>query len=107
DLVYVGMRPGEKLHESLIGTDEARDAWDLGDCYMLSRTGPTALSREAVRTPGGRYEAADVRVPDPAARRVPDGFRYTSDTNGEWLGVPALRAAVEGVGGEYATKEAA
>jgi UDP-N-acetylglucosamine 4,6-dehydratase len=31
----IGMRPGEKLHETLISPDEAHQARDDGDCYVL------------------------------------------------------------------------
>jgi UDP-N-acetylglucosamine 4,6-dehydratase len=32
----VGIRPGEKLHEALITIDEARNAYDLNDRYMVA-----------------------------------------------------------------------
>ena len=32
----IGIRPGEKLHEVLISEEESRDAWDLGDKFMIS-----------------------------------------------------------------------
>lgn len=32
----VGIRPGEKLHETLINNDEIRYSWDLGNKYMIA-----------------------------------------------------------------------
>ncbi len=32
----VGIRPGEKLHETLINKEEMRYAWEFGDLYMLT-----------------------------------------------------------------------
>jgi UDP-N-acetylglucosamine 4,6-dehydratase/5-epimerase len=32
----VGIRPGEKLHETLINTEEIRYSWEYGDVYMIT-----------------------------------------------------------------------
>lgn len=32
----IGIRPGEKLHEMLINSDEIRYSWDLGNKYMIA-----------------------------------------------------------------------
>jgi UDP-N-acetylglucosamine 4,6-dehydratase len=72
----VGVRPGEKIHESLLSEDEARDAVELDDMYVVLWPGrPWADSTGF-----------------PQARRVPDGFQYTSDSNDAWLSVEELRA---------------
>ena len=31
----IGIRPGEKLHETLINADELRDSWELGNVYVI------------------------------------------------------------------------
>ena len=35
DIEYISIRPGEKLHETLINFDEIRYVWDLKDKYVL------------------------------------------------------------------------
>jgi UDP-N-acetylglucosamine 4,6-dehydratase len=67
----VGIRPGEKLHEVLLSEDEARQAYDLGDAYAVM--------------------PLDGRPPSPNAQRVPESFRYASDSNEQTLGVEDLR----------------
>jgi len=62
----VGIRPGEKIHETLITADEARTTADYGKFYMINAA--------------------------PDLPRVPEGFCYTSDTNTQWLTVDQLRA---------------
>ena len=73
----VGIRPGEKLHETLISEEEARHAVDAGDHYLIL---PEAWWAER----GWDGEA------------LPEGFRYSSDTNDRWLSVEELREMTEG-----------
>jgi UDP-N-acetylglucosamine 4,6-dehydratase len=73
----VGIRPGEKLHEMLISEDEARQSIDLDDCYVIKPTHP--------------WWGADNFD---GARRLPDGFAYTSDSNPEWISSDELGALV-------------
>jgi UDP-N-acetylglucosamine 4,6-dehydratase len=71
---YTGIRPGEKIHESLITPEEARHTLDAGWCYVVE-------PEHAFW--GGR--GVDGAVP------VADGFVYSSDRNTEWLDAEALR----------------
>ncbi len=71
----VGIRPGEKLHELLIGEDDGRRTIDLGDLFVLQ--------------PSHSFEASRLSLEGAA---VPDGFRYGSDDNDAWLDVEEIRA---------------
>ncbi|WP_144186540.1 UDP-N-acetylglucosamine 4,6-dehydratase (inverting) [Elioraea rosea] len=66
----VGIRPGEKLHEAMITADDARTTLDLGDRYVIEPA-IVMYGRGDFRAHGG--------VP------VPEGFRYESDINTDWL----------------------
>jgi UDP-N-acetylglucosamine 4,6-dehydratase len=66
----VGIRPGEKLHEMMISTDDARTTVDLGDRYVIE---PAFVE----------YTREAFAGPKPA-----DGFSYASDTNDQWLAAP-------------------
>jgi UDP-N-acetylglucosamine 4,6-dehydratase len=83
DLEIVGIRPGEKLHEVLIHEDEARTAIELEDMFVVL---PSALEIGFARQ--CRLAWAD------KGRPLPDGFRYTSDTNPRWLSVEEIRRLV-------------
>lgn len=71
----IGIRPGEKLHEVLLSEDEARHAVELPDKYVVLQ--PYVPGFEARHWQQGA--------------KLPDGFRYASDTNAQWLSVPELR----------------
>ena len=74
------MRPGEKLHERLIVSDESRRAYHVpGFGYVLTRE-PDLLTPDA---------APDDGVP------VPDGFGYDSETNEMWLSDEDLETELE------------
>ena len=64
-----GIRPGEKLHESLMSADEARHARAFEDFFVV--------------VPEFHWWSdADW---DEEGQALPDGFSYTSDTNDRWL----------------------
>lgn len=67
----VGIRPGEKLHESMITSEDSRHTVDIGDYYVILP--------EIYPYKGN------------SAEPVPDGFEYNSGTNDQWLSVPELR----------------
>ena len=65
---FIGIRPGEKLHEVLIAEEEGRQALEFEDMFVLEPIYPSW----AFKSPeGGKRPAA--------------GFRYSSDTNSSWL----------------------
>ncbi len=74
----IGRRPGEKVHETLIGENEGVRTLDCGDHYIV-------LPDSTDYRPGPWAENA---VP------VPEGFSYASDTNTEWVSVEEMRSLV-------------
>ena len=75
----VGIRPGEKLHECLIPSDEARYAVEFEDHFVIE--------------PSFHDWVADVGE-RPGGRRCAEDFVYTSDTNADWLSVEQLREMI-------------
>jgi UDP-N-acetylglucosamine 4,6-dehydratase/5-epimerase len=70
----IGIRAGEKLHELLVTEDESRHSYDLGDRFVILP----------------EYASWPLREFEDAVR-LPEGFRYSSDTNDRWLSVDELR----------------
>lgn len=77
----VGIRPGEKLHETLVSEDDARVALQY-DTYFAILPGPEAATFHREPLPEG-------------GRACPDGFSYASNTNSQWLTVETLRRMID------------
>ncbi len=84
ELEVVGIRPGEKVHEVLIHEDEARTTIEMEDMFVVL---PTALEIGFARQCRQAWEGK--------GHALPDGFRYTSDTNPRWLSVAEIRELVK------------
>lgn len=83
----VGIRPGEKLHEQMIGAEDAPNTYEYGDYFKILPTINT-WSPTADLVKGGKP--------------VGDGFLYTSDANSEWMSVGELQKWIAGNLGDSA-----
>lgn len=72
----VGIRPGEKLHEQMIGQEDAFYTYEYEEHFKILPA-IHSWSSDAARINGGK--------------KVPEGFVYASDNNAEWMGVDELR----------------
>lgn len=73
----VGIRPGEKLHETMITEDDTRHTLDYGSYYVIQPEFPW-------------WHAAGAKE----GTILPNGFSYISNTNSKWLTVEELRLLV-------------
>jgi UDP-N-acetylglucosamine 4,6-dehydratase len=87
---YTGIRPGEKLHEVLISDDEARNAVDLDDMYVVM----PATSLPIRSKPLGRDWESQ-------GKPLADGFRYASNTNEQWLTIEQIQEMVAPIEAAY------
>jgi UDP-N-acetylglucosamine 4,6-dehydratase len=77
EVEYIGIRPGEKLHEVLVSEDEARHTLEAEDMYIIQPNHPWWRTENWVN-----------------AKAVPEGFHYTSNTNPTWLTGPDLEGMI-------------
>lgn len=72
----IGIRPGEKLHEQMISSEDSFSTYEYTDHYKI-------------------LPALNSWCDDPNriknGKKVPEGFVYTSDNNPEWMPVSALQ----------------
>jgi UDP-N-acetylglucosamine 4,6-dehydratase len=82
----IGIRPGEKLHESLISEDEARTTVEMPDMYVVQPAEAMWFGRDWEKQ----------------GKSLPDGFRYASNTNDQWLSEAEIRAMIAPMEEAYA-----
>ena len=73
----VGIRPGEKLHEQMIGEEDAAFTYEYPEHFKIL---PAINS----------WDKSATRIQD--GQRVPEGFSYRSDTNADWMAPEDLEA---------------
>ena len=78
DIDYIGIRAGEKLHEVLVSEDEARHTLEAEDMFVI----------QPAHSWWRRENWHD-------AHPLPDGFRYTSDSNPRWLTREELQELID------------
>ena len=78
----IGIRPGEKLHEEMITVTDALNTIDLGQYYAI-------LPSVSFKHQTEEY------IRHHQAKRVPDGFHYSSDKNTEWETIETMREKIK------------
>ncbi|WP_323011596.1 UDP-N-acetylglucosamine 4,6-dehydratase (inverting) [Castellaniella sp.] len=76
----IGIRPGEKLHEQMIGTEDSHYTYEYQDYYKIL---------PAINGWGSSMERIKNGI------KVPEGFVYASDSNPEWMPPEALQAWID------------
>ena len=82
EIQVIGIRPGEKLHEVLIYDDEARTTIEMEDMFVVQ----PALGFWTKPFGWDWHEQG---------QPLPDGFRYASNTNPQWLNVEQIREIIQ------------
>jgi UDP-N-acetylglucosamine 4,6-dehydratase (inverting) len=78
--VEIGIRPGEKLHEQMIGVEDAYYTYEYPEHFKIL---PQICE----------WGSFDAMIK--GGKRVPEGFSYTSDNNTEWMSIDELKAWIE------------
>jgi UDP-N-acetylglucosamine 4,6-dehydratase/5-epimerase len=79
-LDIVGIRPGEKLHEQMIGAEDSYYTYEYRDHYKIL----PAIDD---------YSHSEIRIKDGV--QVPDRFVYSSDNNQQWMSVEDLKSWID------------
>jgi FlaA1/EpsC-like NDP-sugar epimerase len=76
----IGIRPGEKIHEQMIGLEDAPHTYEYKDHYKIL---PAIYnwSSDPQRNKGGV--------------KVDENFTYTSDNNKEWMSIDDLKQWID------------
>lgn len=77
---YVGVRPGEKIHEEMITETDSLNTYDCGKYYVINPTVPAWSVPEWAK----KFNA----------KLVPQGFKYNSGSNSEWVSVEEIRGLI-------------
>lgn len=75
-LDFIGIRPGEKLHEQMISEEDSLYTYEYPEHFKIL----PAINN---------WHTSNERIKD--GRKVPEGFSYTSDNNSKWMASKELQ----------------
>ena len=73
---FIGIRPGEKIHEEMISREDAMNTFEYSDYYKII---PNMYE----------WNKDQARIKD--GRPVSEGFTYRSDNNSDWMDIDTLK----------------
>lgn len=73
---FVGIRPGEKLHEQMIGEEDSLHTYEYPDHFKIL----PAING---------WDICEKRIKD--GKKVAEGFSYTSNNNTDWMSIETLQ----------------
>ena len=76
----IGIRPGEKLHEQMIGTEDCNNTYEYDDYYKI--------------LPAIHHWNSDPKRIK-SGKKVAEGFSYISDKNPDWMTIKDLSKWIE------------
>lgn len=79
-LEYIGIRPGEKLHEQMIGEEDSFHTYEYAHHYKIL---------PAIHN----WDKDASRIKD--GKKVAEGFSYTSNNNSDWMSPDQLKAWID------------
>lgn len=77
----IGIRPGEKLHEIMVTTEDSMNTYEYDKHFIVY--------------PQVKY--TERQMIEPSGKKVPDGFSYSSGNNTEWLSVEDIQTLIKGI----------
>lgn len=87
----VGIRPGEKLHETLIGEDDARNTVEYDQYYVIQAN--------------AHARARMVESSHANAKFCEEMFEYSSNNNRQWLSVDQLKQTIEKISDDFSIEK--
>lgn len=84
NLQVIGIREGEKLHELMIGVDDARHTLEFDDHYVIV---PEMYSHTK--------DLLDAFLNGRSGKKLPEGFSFTSDNNQKWISNEELKKRLD------------
>ncbi|MBF0522488.1 MAG: UDP-N-acetylglucosamine 4,6-dehydratase (inverting) [Candidatus Omnitrophica bacterium] len=88
----VGIRPGEKVHETLLSEDEARNTVEFKECFIVQ---PNTRMRQQLTSGKSKNKG----------RICQEDFRYSSDSNSQWMTVEELKILVDKIADDYSVEQ--